>query len=156
MFNGFYPWRTGVSVADESDTQDWSEFTDELMDANNTGDCTIAEKLSTVPTTGANSADGCIGADEVKPSFIARVTGATVNPLFIYNGGDPGNSTYICFAPKSKAFEQEILTKYDGSDGTAKDSELTAEEVPVDYPPAAYANADTSVCGPNGNCVCLP
>ena len=59
--------------------------------------------------TAINSLDAVLSnlvteTGELKESFRNRLTGADYNTLYIYNGGDQGDSTYACFVPKSEAF----------------------------------------------------
>lgn len=104
-FNGYYPWQTGAG--DTAATVGlralpWVSFSGNAIVDNN--GCKISGKLST-PPTGAGAL--CVGADELKTTFITRVMATTYNPLFIYNGGLQGDSTYVCFMPQSKAFHDE-------------------------------------------------
>jgi prepilin-type N-terminal cleavage/methylation domain-containing protein len=141
-FNGYYPWQTGA--ADTTNVaQAWSRFFDDatLADANG---CTVGEKLST-PGTGST----CTGSDELKNSFIERVSDDDYNYLYIYNSGDPGSSTYTCFQPRSQAFVQENTARLD------PEGDGTYNNYPTDYP---YTDSigNTAQCGSSGNCVCLP
>ena len=45
-----------------------------------------------------------INPDKGKGAFVSRITADNYNSLLVYNGGEPGNSTYVCFAPLSDAF----------------------------------------------------
>lgn len=138
-FNGYYPWQTGA--ADTLNVAlDWTKFDDTAPTDAST--CTVAEKLST-PEGGT-----CTGADELKLSFIERVSDTSYNFLYLYNNGVQGSSTYACFKPASKAFVQEVTTRLDPEgDGTFV--------APDDYPADAIGNA--AVCGPTPSlCVCLP
>jgi len=147
-FSGYYPWQTGVNVAGEVDLQAWVQFEDTLL-VDQGGTCPLGEKLSTAVTA------GCTGSEELKQSFIDRLSNPSSNALYVYNAGTIGSSTYVCFEPQSSAFVQAVLTKYDGSDGSTKDGIIQLTEVPADYP---FTNAvNTAVCGsPTGNCTCLP
>lgn len=78
-------------------------------------DCSIMDRLA----TGDASANGgtsnpnfsCTGSNELKQSFFNRVTSTTYRTLYVYNGGDVGDSTYVCFIPQSGAFEQEAAER---------------------------------------------
>lgn len=140
-FNGYYPWQIGAS--DTANTAlAWSQFEDTSL-TDSGGTCKVAEKISTATTA------GCNGADELKQSFIERVSDASYNFIFLYNDGVQGSSTYACFAPKSQAFVQEVETRLD------PDADGTYDNYPGDYP-AADAIGNTAECGASGNCVCLP
>lgn len=95
-FTGYYPWSTMV-VTDAPRT--WVSITDAVKDVGNT--CPILGKLSSTAIA------GCIGTDELKKSFIQRLNEATRNKLFLYNRGNQGDSTYVCFLPQSKAFKNQ-------------------------------------------------
>jgi|WetSurSiteA1Bulk_404760.scaffolds.fasta_scaffold03841_7 type IV pilus assembly protein PilA len=95
---GFYPWQVG---ADEVDTSvAWTEVT------------------ATTPTDGTAAPAGAIltklsqaGTGELKTSFTNRISATTYNGLFIFNDGDPGSSTYVCFLTKSASFKAEAKTR---------------------------------------------
>lgn len=140
-FNGYYPWQTGAADTANRDI-DWIRFEDSNSVVDSGGDCKVAEKLGTASTP------GCSGADELKQSFLDRVSAPSYNSLYIYNDGTQGSSTYACFAPQSSAFVEEVLQRLD-PDGNA-----TLDNYPADYP--ADDAIDNPQCGPSGNCVCLP
>ena len=135
-FQGYYPWMTGQN--DTTPGIDWIRVTDSAPTDGGTPDCPMMEKLGT-----AVSAD-CNETQELKDSFIERISATNANPLFIYNSGDVGASTYVCFRPRSKAFATEANTRASGT-------------LPIDYPPDATGNTDPITgCGTDGNCICLP
>jgi prepilin-type N-terminal cleavage/methylation domain-containing protein len=134
-FNGFYPWQIGASET-AAKALAWIGFSD-TVPVDSAG-CTVAEKLST-PVVGS----ACTGADELKQTFIDRVSATTYNTIYLYNSGAAGSSTYACFMPQSQAFVQEVELRL-GDPPTG----------PADYPAAAIGN--TAQCGTDGNCVCLP
>ncbi|MFH2118133.1 MAG: type II secretion system protein [Candidatus Paceibacterota bacterium] len=142
-FNGYYPWQTGA--ADTTNVAlSWVAFnTETLFDSG--GTCTVGEKLGTSDTV------GCTGADELKQSFLERVSKTSYNTLHVYNSGAQGSSTYACFAPKSQAFVQETEQRLD------PDGDGTYDNYPTDYP-SADAIGNVADCGAvgAGNCVCLP
>lgn len=141
-FNGYYPWQTGAT--DTSNIAlDWTRFEDSTNLTDSGEDCKVAEKLSTATTS------GCIGSDELKQSFLDRVSQTSYNALYLYNAGTQGSSTYACFAPKSKAFVQEVLQRLD------PDGDSTLDNYPADYPDDD-AIANVAQCGADGNCVCIP
>lgn len=140
-FNGYYPWQTGASDTGNV-ALSWVRFEDSTL-TDSGGTCTVAEKLGTASTA------GCTGSDELKQSFIERVSPDTYNFIFLYNDGSQGSSTYACFAPKSNAFVQEVDTRLD------PDGDDTLDNYPTDYP-STDAIGNTTQCGSAGNCVCLP
>jgi prepilin-type N-terminal cleavage/methylation domain-containing protein len=140
-FNGYYPWQTGA--ADTGNVAlAWVHFEDAVL-TDSGGSCTVAEKLGTAQNA------GCTGSDELKQSFIERVSVSTYNYIYLYNDGSQGSSTYACFAPKSNAFVQEVDTRLD------PDGDDTLDNYPADYP-ASDAIGNTTQCGSSGNCVCIP
>lgn len=141
-FNGYYPWQTGASDTTNIGL-DWTHFEDSTNFTDSGDTCKVAEKLSTA-TTG-----GCTGSDELKQSFLDRVSQSSYNYIYLYNAGTQGSSTYACFAPKSKAFVQEVLQRLD------PDNDATLDSYPADYP-SADAIGNTTDCGADGNCVCVP
>ena len=140
-FNGYYPWQTGADDLTNVDLA-WTKFDTTLL-KDSGGTCFVGEKLGTATTA------GCTGADELKQSFLERVSKTTYNALYIYNDGSQGSSTYACFAPKSQAFVQETEQRLD------PDGDGTLDNYPTDYP-ATDAIGNTAQCGTGGNCVCLP
>jgi prepilin-type N-terminal cleavage/methylation domain-containing protein len=141
-FNGYYPWQTGA--ADTANRAlEWTRFQDSSSFLDSGDDCKVAEKLGTATTA------GCTGADELKQSFLDRVSADSYNYLYVYNDGSQGSSTYACYAPKSQAFVQETEQRLD------PDGDGTLDSYPTDYP-ADDAIGNTAECGTSGNCVCLP
>ncbi|NCN45157.1 MAG: hypothetical protein COU63_04125 [Candidatus Pacebacteria bacterium CG10_big_fil_rev_8_21_14_0_10_36_11] len=140
-FNGYYPWQTGASDVGNVALA-WVHFEDTTL-TDSGGTCKLGEKLGTATTV------GCTGSDELKQSFIERVSAATYNYIYIYNNGAQGSSTYACYAPKSNAFVQEVKGRLD------PDNDGTYDNYPADYP---YSDAigNTAQCGASGNCVCIP
>lgn len=141
-FNGYYPWQTGAADTTHRAIA-WTHFVDSTSLMDSSGSCKVGEKLGTATTA------GCSGADELKQSFLDRVSAATYNNLYIFNDGGQGSSTYACFAPKSKAFVTEVNTRLD------PDGDGTLSSYPTDYP-ADDAIGNTAECGSAGVCVCLP
>jgi len=142
-FQGYFPWKVGASDttahAVESNLTVWTGSGDILDTA---GTCPVSEKLSTAVTA------GCTGADELKNTYFARIFDTGYNHLKIYNNGTQGASTYVCFAPKSKAFVTEAAAR------------VTAG-LPSDYPSEAYdpasgGSSTSDLCGTSLNCICLP
>ena len=140
-FNGYYPWQTGASDVGNVAIA-WTHFEDTTL-TDSGGTCPVAEKLGTASTA------GCTGSDELKQSFLERISPDTYNFIYLYNDGSQGSSTYACFAPKSNAFVQEVDTRLD------PDGDDTLDNYPADYP-ASDAIGNTTECGASGNCVCLP
>jgi len=130
---GYYSWRTGASdkEADGSVGVVWTQIT-ATAPADGDG-ASITTKLSGGATA------------EVKESFTTRITAGSYNPLWIYNKGGQGDSTYICFLPKSASFSDDA--------GRRCDEHPDFGTLPLDYPTEACV-AD---CSANKTCYsCLP
>lgn len=127
---GYYPWQTGAGDVTHA-ALTWTQVTDALPADTATPAVPIMEKLSTG------------GTSELKTSFVTRVTAATSNPLYIYNRGTQGDSTYVCFLPKSGAFAEEATNRCVDTNGSG---------LPSDLQPVA-----ATVCGgAAGEMICLP
>ncbi|MBP7740748.1 prepilin-type N-terminal cleavage/methylation domain-containing protein [Candidatus Woesebacteria bacterium] len=141
-FQGYYPWQTGATDVANMPLA-WTSMTTAADVADTAATpCPISEKLSVAVVA------GCIGTDELKVTFFERIFNASYNTLKIYNRGTQGDSTYVCFAPKSKAFVTEAAARVAGT-------------LPADYPSEAYDPADggsstAADCGVDLNCICLP
>ena len=110
---GWYPWmKDGNSEA----LQSWWAVDSTWVDDNTP----VAEVLKT------NLGSG--GAAEVKASFVARVNALTPT-LQVYNHGEAGDSTYVCFHPDSGDFREKAWRR-------CKEEEVYGE-LPEDYPPEA-------------------
>lgn len=112
---GYYPWRTGATLG--TDVQAFTRIGEEPWIDNDGGD--VLDKLS-----GALVA----GTGELKASFISRITGSGYNFLWVSNRGTQGDSTYVCFNGKSKAFQTEAFNRCEGTAGSIPD-DLDEDEV---------------------------
>lgn len=123
---GYYPWMTGVTDAGGT-TVAWTQITAaNPNDGSGAGGVdSLTEKLVTE-------------SQELLPAFTTRITATGYNPLFIYNEGNAGDSTYICY----RATSRDQDTKGDARCAAA----------PADYPSGA-----AQACPATGNSyVCLP
>lgn len=125
--NGYYPWQTGADDVTHTSTS-WISTKDVgWTDANGVG---VLDKLSAA------------GTAELKLAFITRITDAAYNTLYAYNRGQQGDSTYLCFLPKSINFETEAISRCAGTK-------------PGDFP--ADANVCPTGCDVSKTCYsCLP
>ena len=48
---------------------------------------------------------------ELKTSFVTRIVSTGSKALFIFNNGESGESTYVCFFPSSGAFQTEAANR---------------------------------------------
>lgn len=136
-FQGFYPWQvdadqTNTSVMVDVDTGEITTAVDLgipvavsaltpcaiLVDGGTTcsdQDCPIVDRLSTGDALDSAS---CRGAQELKDSFITRVTDPASRSLYVYNSGANGGSTYVCFVPQSGAFETQASDRCANTEDT--------------------------------------
>lgn len=118
-FAGYYPWQ---AVSDDPTTLglagDLLEW-DDSADVEDTAGCSVSEKLST-------GSVGCTGSDELKVTFFTRIFETSYNHLFIYNSGDPGASTYVCYPPRSKAFIDEANKRCIDDTGSGLPADMAA------------------------------
>lgn len=122
---GYYPWKTSPTGAD---TTAWGVVTTWPDTATPTLE--VLAKLSES------------GSGELKASFVTRISDAGSNPLYKYNAGAAGDSTYVCFSPKSSAFKVEAATR-------------CAATLPGDFP-AEACPVGCAVATPDTCFSCLP
>lgn len=171
-FNGYYPWDYSAAETDVAlDFQPVNNVLRVDSDGNPIAGCNMLEVLAVGDTAGALDEATCPASNELKVSFIQRVAASGYNTLWIYNKGNQGDSTYLCFVPKSAAFTQEATDRCDETDGVLPTdypaSACSAEATPTTAPttqnfsliPAAFAQdafpeVDDTI--PTENMVCLP
>jgi len=107
---GYYPWQTAAGTAGAA--VPWTQITTAWSGA---GTASVLSQLSAA------------GTEEIKQSFVTRITAPTYNPLWIYNRGQQGDSYYVCFAPQSGSFRTEANTR-------------CAATLPADFPSTPCAN----------------
>jgi len=131
-----WPWQ-GAAV--DPEPVGWAQIT-ALAPAAPTGGCPMLSNLR------YDSADvGCEGTDEIKQSFVNRITDSRYNALYMEYGGATGDSVYVCFSPQSMSFSQEADTRCDAG-------------VPTGFPLAACDGcaALLGASGESEDCICLP
>lgn len=147
-FQGYYPWQYGAGDLDTTIVGNGvnnaliqvAPTTISSHPHAGTASCPMHERLSVGATA------GCSGTDELKTSFFTRIHAGTSNPLWIYNRGLQGDSTYVCFVPKSKAFLVEAQTRCGDATGTGLPGDLKA-----------VTAVATTICGSAGReMICLP
>lgn len=131
---GYYPW---------------------VLDANSTNKAiTPLTKIATATQTFGGDAQQMLtrlssgGTAEIKSSFVTRIVSSTVTALWLYFSGTDGDSTYVCFIPKSSSFRTEAWTR----------CKVT---LPTDFPAAGCpANATcktaATALAATGCYICLP
>ncbi|MCA9368873.1 MAG: type II secretion system protein [Pseudomonadales bacterium] len=157
-FQGYFPWvyrPTDDHTLENTSNPDEPPFVtvDNSWYAYDDGtvtDCPVLTRLGSGDTT---TVDTCTGALEVKESFTTRISDENSTPLYIYNSGDQGASTYVCFTPQSAAFVQEAEARCGDAAGTGNG---VGPGLPDDM-----ADIAAQVCGgygtePTQMMVCLP
>ncbi len=148
---GYFPWQANPNDVIAINGGVAGEFVhiDTTLTRGTGLTCPILYLLSDTAAGGANCTSA-VGSQELKISYIDKISATNYNELYVYHAADDYASTYVCFAPQSNSFRVEALTRLDANaDGT-----IATTELPADYPPNAVGN--TVNCGSEGNCVCLP
>lgn len=133
---GYLPWMYGEG--DTSDTQDTSG-TPAFVQVCGTGGpngCTpwhartAANTLGNTSATevlnllGANTAVNTVGTGELLPAYVNRINSTTGNPLYIFNDGTPGASTYVCFRSQSGSFSVKAKNRCGANQGDGLPADL--------------------------------
>lgn len=98
-FQRMFPWRVAGGVLE------MTTFPRITAAAPTDGTCPIIAKLAQ-----GSVAPACTGSEELKASYVTRVTGySAARSLYLYNGDSDSSAfnTYICFSPESNAFTLE-------------------------------------------------
>jgi len=129
-----WPWQ---DVATDTKIVLWGD----VLATNPAGSiCPMLDNLAKDDTPGAT----CPGTDEVKASFVNRITSPTYNLLRMQYDGGPGDSVYVCFNPQSGSFAQEADRRCAGT-------------LPSDFPAGVVCGScPTDSTGQHNNCICLP
>lgn len=143
-YKGYYPWTTNPNSDDELP---WTgvagnaeiAFTggsiDSWPDDSVSDPCYVLDKI-------ANGNGECQGTNEVKRSFVDKITKSDYNHLYVYYNGQPGSSLYVCFKPQSGVMKEEAAKRCADTNGTGL--------------PADLQDAASSVCATGSEYVCLP
>ena len=134
-----WPWQCVSDSTKDYDTfklvdDTWTEYTDGTGCSTS---CPILEKLSVATTT------GCSGTEEIKQSFVDRITDTRYNDLHVYFEGDPGTSVYVCFNPQSGSFRDEAIRR-------------CTEGEPADLVGSGACGSCPKDAGTGDDCICLP
>ena len=142
-FVGYYPWQITVTTATLPVGPTEINAIGSVADngVNPTGPCNVLDKLSD------GGGGPCQGTDEVKVSFVNRLIDSDYNSLWIYNRGQTGDATYVCFVPQSNAFQQEAANRCGNPAGAG---------LPVDLRSAITATPPLQLCAAGAEMVCLP
>jgi prepilin-type N-terminal cleavage/methylation domain-containing protein len=125
---GYYPWKTDPTHPAVLDSTGWA-----VVDATWTdGTTAVLTKLAAA------------GTGELKASFTSRITATGYNDLYQYNAGAQGESTYVCFPPRSSAFQTEAGTR------------CQSATLPTDFPAEACPNGGAACAAAKTCFSCLP
>ncbi len=145
-YKGYYPWTTNPN---NDSALAWRGVAGALT-INYTGGSITAWADDAAPTpcyvldkVANGNADGsCVGTNEVKRSFVDKITKSDYNHLYVYFSGTAGDSLYVCFKPQSGAMQEEAATRCADTSGSGLPEDLQA--------------AAASVCAEGAEYVCLP
>ena len=144
-YKGYYPWVTNPNndsalpwrgVAGDA-TISFTGGTIEAWGDDASTPCYVLDKIAN-----GNADESCVGTNEVKRSFIDKITKTDYNHLYVYFSGEAGDSLYVCFKPQSGAMQEEAATRCGDTSGSG---------LPEDFRAAA-----ASVCADGEEYVCLP
>lgn len=139
---GIYPWQADSDDVDSDGNAPLigagGGFADVASTDFGDGSQTVLEKLT----------DG--GTAELKSSFVTRITNPNNTSLKAYNRGGQGDSTYVCFVPKSGAFLEEAIKRCGGTG----DGETFGQDLPEDLTDVAGEVCISETA--TNNMVCLP
>lgn len=147
-YKGYYPW---VNNPNTGATLEWTGIAgdqDITFDGNtipawpddaDSNPCYVLDKIADGKVTGTTT---CAGTNEVKRSFVDKITKTDYNHLYAYYNGKQGSSLYVCFKPVSGAMREEAAKRCVDSSGTGL--------------PADLQGAAASICVTDAEYVCLP
>jgi len=144
-YKGYYPWTSNPNNESAltwrgvagSTTIDYAGGSIEAWpDDVESAPCYVLDKIAS-----GNEDGSCVGTNEVKSSFIDKITKSDYNHLYVYFSGDAGDSLYVCFKPQSGAMQEEAAARC-GEEGAG---------LPEDLQPAT-----SDVCAEGEEYVCLP
>ena len=145
-YRGYYPWTTNPNnesalawrgVAGDTAISFTGGSINAWPDDSSSTPCFVLDKIAN------GNADGsCVGTNEVKRSFIDKITKTDYNHLYVYFSGDAGDSLYVCFKPQSGAMQDEAAIRCGDTSGSG---------LPEDFQAAAG-----NVCAEGDEYVCLP
>jgi len=132
----YYPWMESPDDIDGEATPTGWEDAATIADSDG---CLILDKLGI-------GAGPCVGSQEVKAGFTARLVDDDYNTIYLFNRGLPGDSVYACFMAKSGSFQTESTSRCtDGDYGLDFPSTDACDHIP-----------DCGTAAPADDCSCLP
>lgn len=158
-FQGYYPWVANPvdPYALPAGGASMVAVSNETVAGDNPAAIWYGTKLGTdsqpcsVLSLLAQGSTTCTGTDELKVTFLNKVSTTGYNRLYIYNMGSTATvrspSTYVCFVPTSGAFEQEAKDRCDVAVNGA---------LPEDFPTAFACGGGVDGSGTEDFLSCLP
>ncbi len=147
---GFYPWMTNGASNNTWTDPVGGVSSDNLLELNAPGTTVGVDAVDILDVLSSG------GTAEIKASFASRIVDSNAsNYLSIYNSGVSGESTYVCFVPKSASFREEAWTRCTDAAHTALNSSLPSDFPTDACPPATCVGALTSDAA-TGCYICLP
>ena len=148
---GFYPWMTNGASNNTWTDPVGGVSSDNLLELNAPGTTVGVDAVDILDVLSSG------GTAEIKASFASRIVDPNAsNFLSIYNSGVSGESTYVCFVPKSASFREEAWTRCGNAGHTDRNASL-----PSDFPAVACPNDTTCATAQSsdlatGCYICLP
>ena|SRR3989344_4546822 len=171
---GYFPWQTGATdatvctgVGSGTSCTDLTRVGQNATPANTTtGGWTVDNAAysagAAVGAAGSNVlallGSGAGGQLEVQNAFISRITATGYNFLYVYNRGQQGDSTYICFKPQSNSFKTQATKRWNGGTACAgvACTCTVGTGVPTDLGPVSAKICDNTTSTNTGTMYCLP
>lgn len=145
-YKGYYPW---VTNPNDTDTLAWRGVAGDTDISLESGSilawadnatptpCYVLDKIAD-----GNEAETCDGTNEVKRSFVDKITKDDYNHLYVYYNGNPGSSLYVCFKPQSGAMQEDAASRCVDTSGSGLPDDLVG--------------AATTICADGEEYICLP
>ncbi len=129
-FNGTYPWQgTGALAANNDPILAFQIVNNALEGIDQPDQTAVLSELSL--------------KNELKESFLDRIDSAA-NPLYVFNGGNNGDSTYVCFIPLSESFLQKAKERCGDDAGTGMPGDVDSATAALMCAGAADEDARTT------------
>ncbi len=144
---GYYPWMSGGNS--ENTAVYGAAETDAV-------EVSAADQTFGVDSVAALEQLSSGGTAEIKESYVSRIVAERARHLYIYNRGEQGDSTYVCFVPRSSSFREEAWSRCD----TDAPAHADYGDVPSDFPANACPGTDCVGAGDSESAtacmICLP
>lgn len=105
-YKGYYPWVNSPNAITDALSPMLGVTSLEAWQDDAGTPCNVLDKLANGNTDGS-----CAGNNELKRSYVDKITQSDFNHLYVYYSGAPGSSVYVCFAPQSGAFQEDAAER---------------------------------------------